>query len=75
MQRVAMRSPTFMEDLFVELSEHVELFAACMAALSAWGLLNGLCDIQPSFLEQEHDDLLKGWALVPRELATYGWGH
>ncbi|MBM3382445.1 MAG: DUF429 domain-containing protein [Betaproteobacteria bacterium] len=75
MQRVAMRSPTFIEDLFVELSEHVELFAACMAALSAWGLLNGLCDIQPSFLEQEHDDLLKGWALVPRELATYGWGH
>lgn len=75
MQRVAMRSPTLMDDLFVELSEHVELFAACMAALSAWGLLNGLCDIQPSFLQQEHDDVLKGWALVPRELAEYGWGH
>ncbi len=75
MQRVALRSPTFIEDLFVELSEHVEIFAASMAALSAWGLLNGLCDIQPSFIQQGQDDPLKGWALVPRELATYGWGH
>lgn len=73
--RTALRSAAFMEDLFVELSEHVEIFAASMAVLSAWGLLNGLCDIQPSFVEQGQEDPLLGWALVPRELATYGWSH
>lgn len=75
LEKIALRSATFMEDLFVELSDHVELFAASMSALSAWGLLNGLVDIQPSFLNQGQGDIMTGWALVPRELATYGWGH
>ncbi|NBO39081.1 hypothetical protein EBU99_10920 [bacterium] len=75
LQRLALRSATFIEDLFVELSEDVEIFAATIAAMSAWGLLNGLCDLQPSFLQQGLENPLLGWALVPRELATYGWGH
>jgi hypothetical protein len=75
LSRTALRSAVFVEDLFLELSDHVEIFAATMAAMSGWGLINGLCDIQPSFLNQAQTDLLQGWALVPRELATYGWGH
>lgn len=75
LSRTAMRSAAFIEDLFVELCDHVEIFAAAMAAMSGWGLVNGLCDIQPSFIQQGQKDPLQGWALVPRELATYGWGH
>ncbi|MEY2987806.1 MAG: hypothetical protein RJB13_1327 [Pseudomonadota bacterium] len=74
-QRYAMRSAHFIEDLFLELSDNVEIFAASIAALSAWGLLNDLCDVRPEFIEQGQDDPLTGWAMVPRELATYGWGH
>lgn len=75
LSRTALRSAAFVEDLFLELCDHVEIFAAAMAAMSGWGLVNGLCDIQPAFLEQGLEDPLQGWALVPRELATYGWGH
>lgn len=75
LSRTALRSAAFVEDLFIELSDHVEIFAAAMAAMSGWGLINGLCDIQPAFVEQGQSDPLQGWALVPRELATYGWGH
>jgi hypothetical protein len=73
--RAAMRSANFIEDLFLELSDNVGIFAAAMAAMSGWGLVNGLCDIQRSFVQQGQPDPLQGWALVPRELATYGWGH
>jgi hypothetical protein len=73
--RTAMRSANFIEDLFLELSDNVGIFAAAMAAMSGWGLVNGLCDIQRSFVQQGQSDPLQGWALVPRELATYGWGH
>lgn len=75
LSKIACRSASFMEDLFVELSDHVEIFAAAMAAMGGWGLVNGLCDIQPMFVSQGLADPLQGWALVPRELATYGWGH
>lgn len=74
-QKLAMRSAHFLEDLFVELSDNIEIFAASVAVLSAWGLLNDLCDVQPKFLQQGLSDPLTGWAIVPRELATYGWGH
>ena len=70
-----MRSAHFLEDLFLELSDNVEIFAAAIAALSAWGLLNDLCDVRPEFIRQGQDDPLTGWAMIPRELATYGWGH
>jgi hypothetical protein len=75
LSRTALRSASFVEDLFLELGDHVEIFAAAMAAMSGWGLVNGLCDIQPAFVDQGQSDPLQGWALVPRELATYGWGH
>ena len=75
LSKIAFRSASFMEDLFLELSDHVEIFAAAIAAMSGWGLVNGLCDIQPVFVDQGLADPLQGWALVPRELATYGWGH
>ncbi|NBX17432.1 MAG: hypothetical protein EBR09_08715 [Proteobacteria bacterium] len=75
LSRTAMRSANFIDDLFLELSDNVGIFAAAMAALSGWGLVNGLCDIQRSFVQQGLTDPLQGWALVPRELATYGWGH
>ena len=75
LSRTALRSAAFMEDLFLELSDQVGIFAAAMAAMSGWGLVNGLCDIQRSFVYQGQSDPLQGWALVPRELATYGWGH
>lgn len=74
-QKSAMRSAHFLEDLFLELSDSIEIFAASIAALSAWGLLNDLCDVRPEFIKQGLDDPLTGWAMIPRELATYGWGH
>lgn len=74
-QKSAIRSAHFLEDLFLELSDNVEIFAASIAALSAWGLLNDLCDVRPEFINQGQDDPLSGWAMIPRELATYGWGH
>jgi hypothetical protein len=74
-QKSAMRSAHFLEDLFLELSDNVEIFAASIAALSAWGLLNDLCDVRPEFILQGQNDPLTGWAMIPRELATYGWGH
>ncbi len=69
----AVRGAGMHQMVYREFSEHHETFLAAMGALSAWALFNGEAYITEEFLNQNPQNPLRGWAIVPKEIGDRGW--